>query len=66
MTNKLTVFFKMMVLYMMGQVDSDLSATQIGEFMVIEDYVSFFAFQQILYEVEQNQMISSRKADHDT
>ena len=66
MTNKLTVFFKMMVLYMMGQVDSDLSATQIGEFMVIEDYVSFFAFQQILYELEQDQMISSRKADHNT
>ncbi len=66
MTNKLTVFFKTMILYMMGRVDFDLTATQIGEFMVIEDYVSFFTFQQLLYDMEQDGMVSARKEGHNT
>ena len=66
MTNKLTVFFKMMVLYMLGRVDFDLTATQIGEFMVLGDYISFFAFQTLLYDMEKDGMVSSTKADHNT
>ena len=66
MTNKLTVFFKTMILYMMGRVDFDLTATQIGEFMVLADYVSFFSFQQLLYDLEHDGMVSSRQVQHQT
>ena len=66
MTNKLTVFFKMMVLYMLGRVDFDLTATQIGEFMVIGDYMSFFSFQQLLYDLEQDGFVTTSKQNHNT
>ena len=66
MTNKLIVFFKMMVLYMLGRVGFELTATQIGEFMVLREYMTFFAFQQLLYDMEQDGLVTSSKENHQT
>ena len=66
MTNKLTVLFKMMILTMLDMVDFELSAAQMGEFMVGNDYMSFFRFQSLLYEMEQDELISCKREHHNS
>ncbi len=66
MTNKLTVLFKMMILTMLDTVDFELTAAQIGEFMVGNDYMSFFAFQQLLFDMEQDELIKGKREHHNT
>ena len=66
MTNKLTVLFKMMILTMLDMVDFELSAAQMGEFMVGNDYMCFFRFQSLLYEMEQDELISCKREHHNS
>lgn len=66
MTNKLTVLFKMMILTMLDMVDFELSAAQMGEFMIGNDYVSFFKFQSLLYEMEEDELISCKREHHNS
>ena len=66
MTNKLTVLFKMMILTMLDMVDFELSAAQMGEFMVGNDYMSFFFFFSLLYEMEQDELISCKREHHNS
>ena len=66
MTNKLTVLFKMMILTMLDMVDFELSAAQMGEFMVGNDYMSFFRFQSLLYEMEQDELIACKREHHNS
>ncbi len=51
---------------MLGRVDFDLTATQIGEFMVFRDYLNYFSFQQLLYDMEQDGLVTTRQDNHQT
>lgn len=56
----------MMILTMLDMVDFELSAAQMGEFMVGNDYMSFFRFQSLLYEMEQDELISCKREHHNS
>ena len=66
MTNKLTVLMKTMILKMMTSAGFELTAAQMGEFMIENDYVSYSTFQSLIYEMEVDGLIGARLDDHIT
>ena len=57
---------KTMILKMLTTAGFELTASQMGEFMIENDYVSFFAFQSLIYEMEKDGLIGARTEGHTT
>ena len=50
--------YKLMILYMLGQVDFPLSNTQLSEFFLSYNYTSYFMFQKAISELVSTNLIS--------
>ncbi|MBQ9828662.1 MAG: DUF4364 family protein [Lachnospiraceae bacterium] len=65
MTDRLSVY-KMMILYMLNKVDYELSASQMSEFFMGQDYCNYFSFQESISELETTDFITPKTVRNST
>ena len=65
MTDRLSVY-KMMILYMLNKVDYELSASQMSEFFMGQDYCNYFSFQESVTELTGSDFITAKSVRNST
>lgn len=60
MTQDPLTLYKLIVLYMLDMVNFPMTKSQIGDFMLGKEYTRFLTLQQVLAELEETAMISSK------
>lgn len=63
MNSSLTLY-KLIILYMLNQVDFPLTNSQISNFILSREYTTYFPFQQALIELEESRLIEVEKIHH--
>lgn len=56
--NPLTLY-KLIVLYMLNEVNFSLSSSQIGDFILKNDYTNFLTLQQVFADLKENRLIKA-------
>ncbi len=60
MTNKLLAENKLILLFLLYQMDTPMSVSQLVEFAVDKEYMDYFSFQQYLHEIEDENLVETR------
>ena len=60
MTKKLLAENKLILLFLMYQMDTPMSVSQLVEFAVDGEYMDYFSFQQYLHEIEDESLVETR------
>ena len=60
MQRKLPVENKLLILFLLYQMDTPMSVTQIAEFAVDKEYMDYFTFQQHLHELCDEQLVEKK------
>ena len=60
MQKKLPVENKLLILFLLYQMDTPMSVTQIAEFAVDKEYMDYFTFQQHLHELCDEQLVEKK------
>ncbi|MBQ7371535.1 MAG: DUF4364 family protein [Blautia sp.] len=56
--------YKLIVLYMLENLESSLTNSQIADFVLEREYTNYFNLQQAIHELVSADLISSEKKDH--
>lgn len=51
--------YKLMILYMLGKADYPITNARISDFMILNDYASYFSLQKVLAELTEQKLIQS-------
>lgn len=58
--------YKLIVLYMLDQVDFPLTSAQVGDFILEKEYTNFLTLQQVISELTEARLISSQSVRNRT
>lgn len=59
MNNRPINLYKLMILYMLGKADYPITNAKISDFMILNDYASYFSLQKVLSELSEQGLIES-------
>lgn len=60
MTQEPLTLYKLIILYMLDQVDFPLTSAQVGDFLLNNEYTTFLTLQQAIFELTESGLITSR------
>ncbi len=66
MTQEPLTLYKLIVLYMLNQVDFPLTSAQVGDFILNKEYTSFLTLQQAISELNEADLIATRSIGNRT
>ena len=66
MTQEPETLYKLMILYMLNAVNFPLTNSQLSDFFLKKDYTGYFTLQQVLNDLTDSGLISSRPAGNAT
>ncbi|MDO4555909.1 MAG: DUF4364 family protein [Lachnospiraceae bacterium] len=66
MTSDATTLYKLIVLYMLDNLDFPMTNSQISEFVLDKGYTDYFTLQQAIYDLESSELIVSENIRNST